>query len=410
MKYDIAVIGGGPAGMMAAGRAGELGARVVLIEKKDRLGVKLLITGKGRCNITNFTENTRELINAIGAGGKFLYSAFNNFGVNDVVAFFESRGVKTKVERGNRVFPENDRSMGVLSALKRYLQLSEVEIIKGSGVRTVISKGGKIEKLILSSGKEIIADRYIIATGGKSYPDTGSTGDGYDWLLKLGHKITKLRPALVPIVVYDDFVSDLEGLSLKNVEVRVYKDDKKIDSRFGEALFTKRGMSGPIILDLSKKIGQELPGKITLQIDFKSALSFAQLDIRIQNDFSENSNRMLKNVLGLLLPAKMIPVMIKLSGINPDIKVNSITKEDRKKLVHLLKEFPLSVRGLEDYDRAIITTGGVELSEVDPKTMQSKKISNLYLAGEILDLDGPTGGYNLQICWSTGYLAGESAV
>jgi predicted Rossmann fold flavoprotein len=409
MKYDVLVIGGGPAGMIAAGRAGELGAKVVLIEKNSRLGVKLLITGKGRCNITNFTENTRELVNTIGEGSKFLYSALNNFGVTDVISFFNDRGVKTKVERGNRVFPESDRSTGVLTALKGYLQSSEVEVIKGDRVKSAVSSSGHIERVFLSSGKEIVADHYIIATGGKSYPATGSTGDGYDWLENLGHKITKLKPALVPIILKDDFISELEGLSLKNVEISVYKNNKKIDSRFGEALFTKDGMSGPIILDLSKNIGQELPGKITLQIDFKPALSFAQLDVRIQRDFAENSNRMFKNVLGLLLPAKMIPVMIKSSGIDPDIKVNSITKSDRKDLIHLLKEFSLTVKGLEDYDRAIITTGGVDLSEVDSKTMKSVVVDNLYLAGEILDLDGPTGGYNLQICWSTGYLAGESA-
>ena len=290
------------------------------------------------------------------------------------------------------------------------MRQGEVEIMTNSQVKNILVEKKVIKKIVLEDGQELGADKYIICTGGKSYPLTGSTGDGYKWLEKMGHTIITPRPALTPIVIKERFVRELEGLSLKNVEVNLFKDNKKIDSRFGEALFTANGMSGPIILDMSKKIGEELSGNLILKIDFKPALDFVKLDERVQRDFQENSNKLFKNSLNELLPQKLIPVIIKLSEIDPDKKVNTITKEERKRLLHLLKEFELTVKDLLGFDKAIVTAGGVELLEVDPKSMQSKIVDNLYLAGEILDVDGPTGGYNLQVCWSTGFVAGENVV
>lgn len=396
--------------MMSAGRAAELGAKVLLLEKNNQLGTKLLCTGKGRCNITNNTDEVKKMVERYGQNGKFLFSAFNKFKVEDTVNFFENLGVKTKVERGERIFPESDRARDVQSALVKYMRQGEVEIMTNAQVKNILVEKKAIKKIVLEDGQELEADKYIICTGGKSYPLTGSTGDGYKWLEKMRHTIVTPRPALTPIVIKERFIRELEGLSLKNVEINLFKDNKKIDSRFGEALFTGNGMSGPIILDISRKIGEELPNKLKLKIDFKPALDFVKLDERVQRDFADNSNKLFKNSLNELLPQKLIPLFIRLSEINPDKKVNSITKEERKKFLHLLKEFELEVIDLTGFDKAIVTAGGVDISEVDPKTMQSKIIKNLYLAGEILDIDGPTGGYNLQVCWSTGFVAGENVV
>ncbi len=408
MIYDLIVIGGGPAGVMAAGRAAEKSARVLLLEKNSRLGLKLLISGKGRCNVTNVESEIKKFIDNFGVNGKFLWSALNKFSVQDVISFFESKGLPLKVERGHRVFPESDKAKDVLEVLSKYLQRNKVDIKFESGVENIEIENNKIKEIILVNGEKLMARNYLIATGGKSYPLTGSSGDAYKWLLKMGHKIIEPRPALVPIILQENWIKDLEGLSLKNVSINVYQN-KKVDSRFGEAIFTAKGLSGPIILDMSKHIGELLKqGQVNLEIDYKPALSFDVLDKRIQQDFIKLNNKMFKNSLDMLLPRKLIPVIIKLSGIDPEKKVNAITREERKKILHLLKNFRLTVKELDGFNKAIVTTGGVDLKEVDPQTMQSKIIKNLYLAGEILDLDGVTGGFNLQAAWSTGYVAGEN--
>ena len=408
-KYDVAVIGGGPAGIIAAGRAGEIGSRVILIEKNNNLGSKLLITGKGRCNLTNKGDKPREFIDKFGKNGKFLFSAFSRFGTDELIKFFEKKRLKLKIERGNRVFPISNKSQDVLNVLIRYLNKSDVDIKTNTKVKRVVKKNRRIGKIVLENNEEIKANSFIICTGGISYPNTGSTGDGYKWSRQMGHAITKLSPSLTPIVIKEKYVKDLEGLSLENVEISIYQENKKINSRFGEAIFTANGMSGPIIIDMSKEIEKELPNNIRLQIDFKPALDFIKLDKRILRDFEKSPQKLFKNSLNELLPKKLIPVIIKLSEIDPNKKVNTVTKEERRKLLHLLKELSFEIKGLEGFKKAIITTGGIKLDEVDQKTMKSKLIDNLYFAGEILDLDGPTGGYNLQMCWTTGYIAGESA-
>ncbi|MCK5413716.1 MAG: NAD(P)/FAD-dependent oxidoreductase [Candidatus Pacebacteria bacterium] len=409
MKYDIIIIGGGPAGMIAAGRAGELGSRVLLIEKNRKLGAKLLITGKGRCNITNKVNNTREFVSEFGRNGKFIFSSLFKFGIEDAIDFFNNHGIKTKVERGNRVFPLSDKSIDVLNVLVNYMKDSKVEIRKNSQVKDFIIKDNNIQKVKLTNGKEIEGNKFILCTGGKSCPTTGSSGDGYDWLSRLGHTVTKLYPSLTPIILKNKIIKELEGLSLKNVKITAYKNNKVIDSKFGEAIFTSDGMSGPIILELSRKLTKVSPENVQIKIDFKPALDYQKLDKRIQRDFMQGNNKMFKNSLEKLLPQKLIPVIIRLSEIDIDKKVNLITHEERMRLLGLIKEFKLELKELSGYNKAIVTLGGAKLNEIDPKTMKSKLVDNLYLAGEILDLDGPTGGYNLQVCWSTGYVAGDSA-
>jgi len=406
MKYNTVIIGGGAAGMIAAGRAAELGAKVLLIEKNKQLGVKILITGKGRCNITNSEDNLKQLINFYGKKGKFLYTAFHQLSNFDVIDFFENLGLQTKVERGQRVFPLSDNAKDVVAALKRYLVSYNVEIMLNSSVKEIITESEKVTKIILHSGEEITADNYIVTTGGKSYPQTGSTGDGYSMLKKIGHQIIPPKPALTPITVKEKLVKELAGLSLKNVEISLW-NEKRIAAFFGEALFTHNGLSGPIILNLSNLVNTK--EKQIIKIDFKPALDHQKLDLRIRKDFEEQSSKQFKNSLSGLLPKKLIPIFIELSEINPEKKVAEISKKERKKLLHLFKEFELSVTGIIGYEKAIVTAGGIDLKEINPKTMQSKKYENLYFAGELIDIDGPTGGYNLQVAWSTGYLAGESA-
>ena len=432
--FDVAIIGGGPAGMIAAGRAGELTAKVVLLEKNNTLGRKLLLTGKGRSNITKAEFNPRELVKKYGREGDFLLYPLSVFGVNETIEFFEKRGLKTKTERGKRIFPESGSAQDVLNVLIKYLKSGGVKIMTNCEVKEIIKNKDRITKVILKNGREIKAKNYIIATGGKSYPGTGSTGDGYKWAKELGHKVSKLRPALVPLRIKESWPKKIQGLSLKNVELTVFqkssfyevktqmkmkenseggklhRHNKKQDSRFGELLFTHFGISGPIVLDLSGKVGELLEkGEVKLVLDLKPALDFETLDRRLQSDFSKYNNKLFKNSLSDLLPQKLISIIVDLSGINPEKKVNEITRQERQKLVKLLKGLEMRVSSLLGFETAIVTAGGVSLKEIDSRTMKSKLIENLFFAGEIIDLHGPTGGYNLQLCWSTGYLAGENA-
>jgi hypothetical protein len=404
-KFNVAVIGGGPAGMIAAGKAAENGASVVIIDRNRTLGRKLLITGKGRCNITQAEFDDRKFISELNRG-KFLFSSLSQFGPEEVIEFFERRGLKTKIERGGRVFPVSDKAEDVLRILSEYLKKNNVRMLLGREVFGFKTKNGKIESVKLKD-EDILADEFILAVGGKAYPITGSKGDGYSWAKELGHAIINPEPSLVPVKIKENWIKDLQGLSLKNISVDIFQNGKKQDSRFGEMLFTHFGISGPIILDMSKKIGELLKnGEVKIKIDLKPALDFIQLDKRLQRDFEENRNKDFKNYLPELLPQKMVETFLKLSEIDPHQKLHFISKEERKNILRLLKGVEMTVGSLLGFDQSIVTSGGVKLSEVNSKTMQSRLIDNLYFAGEILDLDGPTGGYNLQICWSTGYAAG----
>ena len=397
--------------MMAAGRAGELGAKVLLLEKNKFLGRKLLITGKGRGNITRAEFDVKELLKKYGREGDFLLHALSIFGPKEIVDFFEKRGLRMKVERGKRIFPKTDSAKDVLDILTGYLAENKVEIMTNSEVKEIIANQNRISKIVLKNGKDISAKNYIIATGGKAFPGTGSTGSGYLWAEKLGHIVAKLRPALVSIKIKEDWPKKLQGLSLKNVELTVLRDGKKRDSRFGELLFTHFGLSGPIVLDLSGHIGElQEKGEVKLILDLKPALDGQDLDKRIQSDFIKYNNKFFKNSLNDLLPQKLIPVIMELSGIDPLKKVNVITKEERSRLAKIFKNLEMTVFSLLGFESAIVTAGGVSLREIDSKTMRSKLIENLFFAGEIMNLHGPTGGYNLQVCWSSGYLAGQSAV
>jgi len=408
MKYDLIVIGGGPAGIMTAGRAGELGSRVLLIEKNKFLGKKLLLTGKGRCNFTNKKSNIREFIDQIGPNGKFLFSALSLFGPNEIISFFEKRGVKSKIENEGKVFPTSDRAKDILDALDVYLKKSKVEIRLESEVKSIIIKDKTIQKIILSDNQEFEASNFVITTGGKSYFKTGSTGDGFKWAKKLGHTIITPIPILTSLILKTKYSEKLEGLSLREVRISIYNNKKKIVSETGDVVFTENGISGPIILNISRKIGRHILDGFKLNIDLYPNKSLEEFDLYLQNYFIQNGKKLFRNSIEGLVPPKMIPVILKISQISPTQKTSFLTKEERKKIISLLKNFELTIHSLAGFDQSIVTSGGIDLKEVNQKTMKSKIIDNLYFAGEILDLDGPTGGYNLQICWSTGYVAGQS--
>lgn len=399
--------------MMAAGRAAEQGARVVLLEKNKNLGKKILITGKGRCNITQAEFDERKFIAELGKKGKFLFSSLASFGPKEIIEFFEARDMPTKIERGGRVFPVSDKAQDVLNKLMGFLKEKKVKIFLGNQVKGFEMEKEKIQFVkVTNAGKteKIYADKFILCTGGKSYPATGSSGEGYVFAKKMGHTIIEPRPALAPIKTKEIWVKNWQGLSLKNVRISVFQNNKKQDERFGEMLFTHFGLSGPIILDISKKVDELLKkSEVRIEIDLKPALDFKELDQRLQKDFKENSKKDFKNYLGSLLPQKMIENFIDLSGIEAKKKMHFITQTERKKMLHLLKKLSVTAVRVADFKQAIITSGGIDTREVDSKTMQSRIVSNLFFAGEILDLDGPTGGYNLQICWSTGYAAGTYA-
>ena len=407
----IVIIGGGPAGMMAAITAAKAGADVVLLEKNEKTGKKLFITGKGRCNVTNACD-TENLFANVMEHSKFLYSAVYGYDNQAVMQFFEDAGCHLKTERGQRVFPESDHSSDILRALDREMQKTGVKVRLNSEVEEVLIDNEKKQILgvRLHNREKIMADRLIIATGGISYVLTGSTGDGYRFAREAGHSVTKLSPALVPFNIEEDWCKQLQGLSLRNVEATIEVEGRNIYSDFGEMLFTHYGVSGPLMLSGSSyyvhKAGNR-PAK--LYIDLKPALTQEQLDKRILREFDANRNKQFKNAIATLFPAKMQNIMPMLAQIDPEKKLNEITKEERERFLHTIKHLELTITGVRDYNEAIITKGGVKLSEINPSTMESKIIKGLYFAGEVLDLDALTGGYNLQIAWSTGHLAGESA-
>lgn len=405
----VLIIGGGAAGMMAAISAAESGKSVELFEKNEKLGKKLFITGKGRCNITNAAD-LEDFFPAVTSNPKFLYSAFYSFTNEQVIALFERLGVRTKVERGGRVFPVSDHSSDVIQALRGEMDRLGVNVHLRAEVKNLIIHERAAKGVTLSDGRKVYGDAVIVATGGISYPSTGSTGDGYRFAGKCGHKVTELSPSLVPMEVKEWYAGELMGLSLRNIEIRITDGKKKMYQEFGEMLFTHYGVTGPVILSASSIVGNRLKDKeLTLHIDLKPALTEEQLDKRVLREFEANHNRQFKNAVDSLFPAKLRPVMVELSGIPEEKKVHEITKEERLRFVRLIKDFTMTLTGLRGFNEAIITKGGVSVKEIDPGTMESKLVKGLYFAGEVLDLDAVTGGYNLQIAWSTGYLAGMNA-
>ena len=417
----VIIIGGGPAGMLAAITAAKNGNETTIIEKNNRLGKKLLITGKGRCNITSSIDISN-FINNIPGNGKFLYSAFQNYTNKDIINFLEKNGVSVKEERGNRIFPKSDRSLDVEKAFEREITKLHINVKLNSKVTKIMVKNNKVEGVKYLNSEDIektlYADKIILATGGATYPLTGSTGDGYKMAEQLGHTVTKIKPSLIPLTASKGSIKtcqELQGLSLRNVAIRLMdaEKSKKIYEDFGEMIFTHFGVSGPTILSSSahllryKNVEELLAnGKIILEIDLKPALSEQQLDLRIQRDFSANKNKEFKNSLDALLPQKLVPVIVDLSGIDEDKKVNEVTKEERLKLVELLKKFTVTISGFRPLEEGIITAGGISVKEINPKTMESKIVEGLFFAGEIIDVDAYTGGFNLQIAYSTGYTAG----
>lgn len=406
---QVIIIGGGAAGMMAAIAAARAGHKVRIYEKNEKLGKKVYITGKGRCNVTNACD-TEELFQNVVHNAKFLYSSFYAFTNTDVMELIEHYGCPLKTERGNRVFPVSDKSSDVIHALAVALRELDVEVELHEEVTAVLTEQEKVTGVRLKRGsRDVFADAVIVTTGGLSYPSTGSTGDGYRFAKELGHSVTELSPALVPFEAREEVCKELQGLSLRNIRAEIRKGKKVLYSEFGEMLFTHFGVSGPVLLSASSYVAAQIKKEpLTLSIDLKPALGEEQLDARILRDFEEAKNKQFKNSLNQLLPAKLIPVIIERSGISPEKKVNEITREERRRLVQAVKDFCITLTGLRDYKEAIITQGGVSVREVNPSTMESKKTAGLYFAGEVLDLDAVTGGFNLQIAWSTGYLAGSS--
>lgn len=405
--YDTLIIGGGPAGIMAAYAASQQKQTVVLLEKNDTLGKKLLITGKGRCNVTNAETDKRKFIEQLGANGKFFYSPLSRFGNTDIIKLLQSQSVKTVIERGKRVFPESNQADSVLKALENLIKTDLVTIIKSCAVEKLITQNQHIQTVQTTKGN-FSAKRVILATGGVSYPGTGSSGDGYRLAAELGHSVIEPQPALVGLELVADWLEQTPGVELKNVTISAYQNNKKQLACFGEALLTHVGISGPIILDMSKQIGKLLQvAPVQLHIDFKPALDYPQLNKRVIKDILKLNNKTASHIFDELLPKRLRLLFLEMSAINPNKRSNEISKDERKKIVGLLKDFIIDVKKTESIDKAIITSGGIDLKEIDSKTMKSKLIDNLYFAGEIIDLDGPTGGFNLQICWSTGFVAGN---
>lgn len=419
--WDVMVIGGGPAGMMAAGRAAELGAKVILIEKNDSLGKKLLITGGGRCNVTNAEFDNRKLLEKFKDDGKFLFSAFSQWNVQDTLDFFHNRNMETKIEPGQRVFPVSDKSQSVWNVMVEYIKKNGVTILSNSPViDLVMSDENKKENIIvgvkLLNKKIINAHNIIIATGGISHPETGSTGDAYAWLKNIGHTIIDTESSLVPLATKDHWVKKLAGSSLSDIKLTTFLNGIKqntksgLPPKVGKILFTHVGISGPTVLNMSKKIGELLKlGKVIISLDLLPNFDQEKLNKKLQEIFKDNDKKKFKNCLFDLIPSSIVPVIISLSGINPEIQCNSITREERMSLINLLKNVPIHIDKLLGLDKAIVSSGGIPLNEVDFKTMRSRIFPNLYLIGDILNIDRPSGGYSLQICWTTGFVAGTSA-
>ena len=410
IQKNVIVVGGGPAGMMVAGKAAEAGAETLLLEKMDRPGRKLRITGQGRCNLTN-DASVQTFIDHFGPSGPFLYQAFYRFFVPDLRAFFRERGVRTVVERGNRVFPASQDARDVVSALVEWLRDVDVIVRTESKVKSLAIEGGRLVGVATEDGRTYYGDSVVIATGGASYPGTGSSGDGYELARSVGHTIVPIRPALVPLETEGDVASRLQGLSLRNVNVSVWMDGAKEDEEFGEMLFTHFGVSGPIVLTLSRQIVDALEAgrEVELSIDLKPALDHPTLDDRLLRDLDASGKQHFHNMLKGLLPSKLIPVCLDLVGISPHKPNHQITSEERKRLRLWLKDFRLRVTGHRSMREAIVTAGGVSVDEVEPRTMASRIVDGLYFAGEVLDVDADTGGYNLQAAFSTGWIAGQAA-
>jgi predicted Rossmann fold flavoprotein len=427
--FDVIVVGGGPAGMMAAGRAAELGARVALIEKNEKLGKKLLITGGGRCNITNAEYDVRKMVSNYGPKGKALFGSFTRFGVEESLQFFNDHGLPTKVEAEKRAFPESNKASDVWKVMVDYLRPKKnfVEIISNSPVKKILfettnsastenpTETKRITGIVAKSRTDgevtYTAENYIIATGGKSRPETGSTGDGFVWMREIGHSVEESDPALVPIKIKEDWVKKLSGLSFADVKLTSFQDNAKQEFKIGKLLFTHFGLSGPLVLNMSKNIAELFKyAPVTLQLDLYPELDAVALDKKFLESLQASLNKMIKNNLGGIVPPKMIPAILELTGIDPNTEGNALTKDQRRKIVNLIKAMPMTVDGFLGVEKAVVTSGGVSLKEIDFKTCQSKLFDNLYLAGDILNFDRPSGGFSLQICWTTGFLAGDNAV
>ncbi|QFJ55672.1 NAD(P)/FAD-dependent oxidoreductase [Pseudobutyrivibrio xylanivorans] len=406
---NVLVIGGGAAGMMAAYAAGMCGHSVKLLEKNEKLGKKIYITGKGRCNFTNACD-IEDFFKNVVSNPKFLYSAMYTFGPESMIDFIEIHGTPTKVERGNRAFPVSDHASDITKALDKALKEVGVEVLLHTEVESLHIEAGKVTGVSLKNGKNLTCDHVVVATGGLSYRTTGSTGDGIKWAKSAGLAISDTRPALVPLNTAESYIPSMQGLALKNVNLTIFDEKKKLYDSFGEMLFTHFGVSGPLVLSASSIIGKILQkkGKLKAFIDLKPALSNDELDARILRDFNDNMNKHLSSVIRGLLPSSMVPVIIEIMDYDDSRQINSVTKEERAELVSLLKAFPFTITGLRDYNEAIVTQGGVSVKEIDPSTLKCKTIEGLSFVGEVLDLDAYTGGFNLQIAWSTGYLAGLS--
>ncbi len=407
--YDVIVVGGGPAGLFAAGFAARQGAKVLLLEKNASCGAKILITGKGRCNVTHSEDDPRKFVEHFGRNGRALLTALYAYGVKDVVAFFEEKGVPLKIERGGRIFPEKGGASDVQRAVIAFVREAGVEIRTSCTVKKMLIDDD-IVKAVETTAGTFAADNIIVATGGLSYPETGCSGDGYAWAKAGGHRLVTPEPALVPVKLSDSWTAEVSNFNLKNVRISLCVNGKKLDERFGEAFFTRSGIGGPIILDMSSRIRDELKnGNVKLLLDLKPAVATELFDKRLQRELAEHNNQDFGKSLGKLLPRDMIPVFLRMVGIDPKKKCHSVTREERQRLLKLFKEFELNVTGCEGFRKAIITSGGVSLKDIDMRSMRSKLVQNLFFAGEMIDLDGPTGGFNLQVCWSTGFLAGTSA-